>query len=102
MMRGKTTSTGIRGKILDPLRNFKHEVMEVPEWDSAKVIVRALSAGDWLEYRRRALQQVDAARIAAGLSPQAEEGQNETALDIFSTPLYAFVLARTSARKASS
>lgn len=95
MMRGKTTSTGIRDKILDPLRNFKHEVMEVPEWDSAKVIVRALSAGDWLEYRRRALQQVDAARIAAGLSPQAEEGQSEPALDIFSTPLYAFVLART-------
>ena len=95
MMRGKTTSTGIRGKILDPLRNFKHEVMEVPEWDSAKVIVRALSAGDWLEYRRRALQQVEAARIGAGLSPQAEEGQSEPALDIFSTPLYAFVLART-------
>ena len=94
-MRGKTTSTGIRGKILDPLRNFKHEVMEVPEWDSAKVIVRALSAGDWLEYRRRALQQVEAARIAAGLSPQAVEGQSEPALDIFSTPLYAFVLART-------
>ena len=94
-MRGKTTSTGIRDKILDPLRNFKHEVMEVPEWDSAKVIVRALSAGDWLEYRRRALQQVEAARIAAGLSPQAEEGQSEPALDIFSTPLYAFVLART-------
>lgn len=95
MMRGKTTSTGIRDKILDPLRNFKHEVMEVPEWDSAKVIVRALSAGDWLEYRRRALQQVEAARIGAGLSPQAEEGQSEPALDIFSTPLYAFVLART-------
>ena len=95
MMRGKTISTGIRDKILDPLRNFKHEVMEVPEWDSAKVIVRALSAGDWLEYRRRAMQQVEAARIAAGLSPQAEEGQSEPALDIFSTPLYAFVLART-------
>lgn len=95
MMRGKTSSAGIRGKILDPLRNFKHEEVEVPEWDSAKVIVRALSAGDWLEYRRRAVQQVEAARIAAGLSPQAEEGQGEPALDIFSTPLYAFVLART-------
>ena len=94
-MRGKTTSTGIRDKILDPLRNFKHEVMEVPEWDSAKVIVRALSAGDWLEYRHRALQQVEAARIAAGLSPHAEEGQSDPALDIFSTPLYAFVMART-------
>ena len=94
-MRGKQTASSIRDKILDPLRNFKHEVMEVPEWDSAKVIVRALSAGDWLEYRRRALQQVEAARIGAGLSPQAEEGQSEPALDIFSTPLYAFVLART-------
>ena len=94
-MREKPSASGIRDKILDPLRNFKHEVMEVPEWDSAKVIVRALSAGDWLEYRHRALQQVEAARIAAGLSPQAEEGQSEPALDIFSTPLYAFVLART-------
>ena len=95
MMRGQTSSADIRGKILDPLRNFKHEVVEVPEWDSAKVIVRALSAGDWLEYRRRAVQQVEAARIAAGLSPHAEEEQSEPALDIFSTPLYAFVLART-------
>ena len=95
MMRGQTTTAGIRGKILDPLRNFKHEVVEVPEWDSAKVIVRALSAGDWLEYRHRALQQVEAARIAAGLSPHAEEGQSDPALDIFSTPLYAFVMART-------
>ena len=94
-MRGKQTASGIRDKILDPLRNFKHEVMEVPEWDSAKVIVRALSAGDWLEYRHRALQQVEAARIAAGLSPHAEEGQSDPALDIFSTPLYAFVMART-------
>lgn len=94
-MRGKQTASSIRDKILDPLRNFKHEVMEVPEWDSAKVIVRALSAGDWLEYRHRALQQVEAARIAAGLSPHAEEGQSDPALDIFSTPLYAFVMART-------
>lgn len=94
-MREKPSASGIRDKILDPLRNFKHEVMEVPEWDSAKVIVRALSAGDWLEYRHRALQQVEAARIAAGLSPHAEEGQSDPALDIFSTPLYAFVMART-------
>lgn len=94
-MREKPSASGIRDKILDPLRNFKHEVMEVPEWDSAKVIVRALSAGDWLEYRHRAVQQVEAARIAAGLSPHAEEGQSDPALDIFSTPLYAFVMART-------
>ena len=94
-MRGKLSSSSIRDKILDPLRNFKHEMVDVPEWDSAKVIVRALSAGDWLEYRRRAVQQVEAARIAAGLSPHAQEGQSEPTLDIFSTPLYAFVLART-------
>ena len=94
-MRGKLSSSSIRDKILDPLRNFKHEMVDVPEWDSAKVIVRALSAGDWLEYRRRAVQQVEAARIAAGLSPHAQEGQSDPALDIFSTPLYAFVMART-------
>lgn len=94
-MGAKPSISCIRDKILDPLRNFKHEVVEVPEWDSAKVIVRALSAGDWLEYRRRAVQQVQTARIAAGLSPHAEEGQSDPALDIFSTPLYAFVLART-------
>ena len=94
-MGAKPSISCIRDKILDPLRNFKHEVVEVPEWDSAKVIVRALSAGDWLEYRRRAVQQVETARIAAGLSPHAEGGQSDPALDIFSTPLYAFVLART-------
>lgn len=42
MMRGKTID-GHSRQDFDPLRNFKHEVMEVPEWDSAKVIVRALS-----------------------------------------------------------
>nr|WP_314400320.1 phage tail assembly chaperone [Pseudomonas lundensis] len=94
-MRGKPSASGIRDKILDPLRNFKHEVMEVPEWDSAKVIVRALSAGDWLEYRRRALQQVKEARAAAGLSPEADNEEQAPDLEIFSTPLYAFVLART-------
>ena len=37
------------------------------------VIVGAGPAGDWLEYRRRAVQQVETARIAAGLSPHAED-----------------------------
>lgn len=95
MIRSKASNSGIRSKILDPLLNFKHEVIEIQEWDCAKVIVRALSAGDWLEYRRRAVQQVETARLAAGLSAQVEDGQNEPNLDIFSTPLYAFVLART-------
>lgn len=94
-MRAKPSATGIRSKILDPLRNFKHEVIEVAEWDSAKVIVRALSAGDWLEYRHRAVQQVQAARVDAGLDAHREDQQSDATLDIFSTPLYAFVLART-------
>ncbi len=95
MMRAKPSISGIRSKILDPLRNFKHEVIVVREWDSAKVIVRALSAGDWLEYRYRAVQQVQAARVAAGLDSQSDDEQSEPALEVFSTPLYAFVLART-------
>ena len=94
-MRTRPSASGIRDKILDPLRNFKHEVVEVPEWDSAKVVVRALSAGDWLEYRRRAVQQAKEARASAGLSPDIEGDEQAPNLEIFSTPLYAFVLART-------
>ena len=94
-MRSKSTASSIRSKILDPLRNFKHVRVVVPEWDSATVIVRALSAGDWLEYRRRAVQQVEDARVAAGLTPQSDEGHSESDLQVFSTPLYALVLART-------
>ncbi|CRM53178.1 Phage tail assembly chaperone [Pseudomonas sp. 31 R 17] len=100
MPRARTSDSDLRDKILDPLRNFKHESVQVEEWEGATVVIRALSAEDWLEYRRRALDQVRQARVAAGLSTQPPvvdgEGQPEEPLiEVFSVPLYAFVLART-------
>ncbi|MGF6096935.1 phage tail assembly chaperone [Pseudomonas sp. 18175] len=100
MPRARTSDSDLRDKILDPLRNFKHESVQVDEWEGATVVIRALSAGDWLEYRRRALEQVRQARVAAGLSeerPVGDEGDQpqEPLIEVFSVPLYAFVLART-------
>jgi len=90
----KSNSSSIRTLALDPLLNFKHELVSVAEWSDAKVIVRALSAGDWVEYRRRALELVQEGRSnvsAAGaeVEPEVLNG------DISSASLYAFVMGRT-------
>lgn len=100
MARSKNAGVqSLRAMALDPIRNFKHEPLDVPEWDGAKVVVMALSAGDWAEYRRRAATAVAAARSAAGLSEVPEDGVDENPaarlVDIDSSPLYAFVLTRT-------
>lgn len=91
----------LRAMALDPMRNFKHERLTIDEWDGAQVVVRALSAGDWLEYRRRAALAVAEARLEAGLPAQAPEEQDgegataEARVEIRSSPLYAFVLVRS-------
>lgn len=101
MARAKAAESGLRAMALDPLRNFKHETVVVDEWGGAQVIVRALSAGDWVEYRRRAAELIAAARVEVGLSAQApvvaegEEALVEPQVDVNSNALYAFVLVRT-------
>lgn len=90
----------LRSMALDPMRNFKHEGLTIDEWEGAKVVVRALSAGDWVEYRRRAAQAVAEAREEAGLPAQKQEPEDaagapsEPMVEIQSSPLYAFVLVR--------
>ena len=85
---------------LDPMRNFKHEALTIDEWEGARVFVRALSAGDWVEYRRRAALAVAEARQDAGLPAQATGSESEDQspleprVEIQSSPLYAFVLVR--------
>ena len=85
---------------LDPMRNFKHEALTIDEWEGARVVVRALSAGDWVEYRRRAALAVAEARQDAGLPAQATGSESEDQspleprVEIQSSPLYAFVLVR--------
>ena len=85
---------------LDPMRNFKHEALTIDEWEGARVVVRALSAGDWVEYRRRAALAVAEARQDAGLPAQAiaseseDQSPLEPRVEIQSSPLYAFVLVR--------
>ncbi|MBP0661863.1 phage tail assembly chaperone, partial [Mycobacterium tuberculosis] len=61
----------LRSMALDPMRNFKHERLTIDEWEGAQVVVRALSAGDWVEYRRRAALAVAEARQDAGLPAQS-------------------------------
>ena len=101
MARVKAVESGIRALALDPLRNFKHETVAVAEWGGALVTVRALSAGDWVEYRRRAAELVSAARVEAGLSAhvvevdEGEESPPEPQVEVNANLLYAFVLVRT-------
>jgi len=93
MARTKPAEGGLRAKALDPLRNFRHETISVPEWD-ASVIVRAMSAGDWLDYRLRSVNLVTKAREAAGLGA-AEDGSGLEGIDLPVAQLYALVIVRT-------
>ena len=101
MARVKAAESGLRAFALDPLRNFKHETVAVAEWGGALVTLRALSAGDWVEYRRRAAELVSAARVEAGLSAhmveaaEGEESPPEPQVEVIANLLYAFVLVRT-------
>lgn len=101
MARVKAAESGLRAFALDPLRNFKHETVAVAEWGGALVTLRALSAGDWVEYRRRAAELVSAARVEAGLSAhvveaaEGEESPPEPQVEVNANLLYAFVLVRT-------
>jgi hypothetical protein len=102
MARAKSeVSLDLRSMALDPVRNFKHESLTVNEWDGAKVVIRALSAGDWVEYRRRAALAVAEARMESGLPAQRpviedeDESATEAPVEIQSSPLYAFVLVRS-------
>lgn len=96
MARQKAAEGGsIRQKALHPVSNFKHEAVVVPEWGET-VVIRAMSAGDWTDYRRRSLDFITAAREAAGLPAVAEEGTGESAqLDVSAAQIYALVLVRT-------
>ncbi|NNA69625.1 phage tail assembly chaperone [Pseudomonas gessardii] len=100
MARAKAGAVGLRAMALDPMRNFKHERLTIEEWDGAQVVVRALSAGDWVEYRRRASLAVAEARQDAGLPAQnsapedVEDAPIEPRVEVQSSPLYAFVLVR--------
>ena len=45
-------AAGLRGLAVDPLAGFAHETVTVPQWQDARVIVRAPSAGDHLFHIR--------------------------------------------------
>lgn len=60
-----TKQSNIRALATDPLVPFKHERVTVAEWDNAELIVRQLTAGDWVDYR----VAISAARDAAGVEP---------------------------------
>jgi len=76
--------SNIRALATDPLAPFKHERVTVPEWEGQTVVVRALTAGDWADYRA----EIAKARRAAG----ADEPD---ALPVNVIPATALVLVRT-------
>ncbi|GEM_PF-1445111 len=61
--RKAAPAASLRAQVVDPFRNLKSEVVDVPEW-GAKVVVRGLKLGEWREYNR----------MAALLSPALAEG----------------------------
>lgn len=64
--------SNIRALATAPLAPFKHERVTVPEWvqdgKPAEVIIRQLTAGDWMDYRA----EIAKAREAAGIEPGEE------------------------------
>ncbi|MFY2060253.1 phage tail assembly chaperone [Achromobacter xylosoxidans] len=64
----------VRGLASDPLAGFKHESVVVPEWEGARVIIRAPSAGDHLFHIR-------AIWAAAGVNPGEGEDIVRAKLD---------------------
>ncbi|WFF40394.1 phage tail protein [Salinicola endophyticus] len=43
----------IRGLALSPLAGYRHESVEVAEWDGAIVVLREPSAGDWTAWQAK-------------------------------------------------
>lgn len=77
---------GIRALATAPLAPFKHERVTVPEWEGAKLVVRQMTAGDWIDYRAA----IARAREAAGVEPgEAAE------VPVNVIPATALVLVRT-------
>lgn len=87
--RKAAPAASLRAQVVDPFRNLKSEVVDVPEW-GAKVVVRGLKLGEWREYNR----------MAALLSPALAEGDAQPAAEREREPweafgidaLYAFVV----------
>lgn len=75
----------IRALATAPLAPFKHERVTVPEWNNADVVVRALTAGDWADYRTA----IAKARKVAG-----DEGEGPV-LPVNVIPATSLVLVRT-------
>lgn len=70
----KNLARTLRGRASDPLAGFQHEVVTVPEWEGAKVIVRAPSPGDHL-FHIRAIWE------AAGVNPGEDQDAIRAKLD---------------------
>jgi len=80
------TKHGIRALATASLAPFKHERVTVDEWEGAKLIVRQMTAGDWIDYRAA----IARARDAAGLEPGEA---SEVPVNVI--PATALVLVRT-------
>lgn len=80
------TKQGIRALATAPLAPFKHERVTVDEWEGAKLVVRQMTAGDWIDYRAA----IARARDAAGLEPGET---SEVPVNVI--PATALVLVRT-------
>lgn len=76
--------SNIRALATAPLAPFKHERVTVPEWEGQAVVVRALTAGDWADYR----SEIAKARRASGA-----DGDDPLPVNVI--PATALVLVRT-------
>ncbi|HEY4529385.1 MAG TPA: phage tail assembly chaperone [Luteimonas sp.] len=77
--------SNLRALATAPLAPFKHERVTVPEWENAQLVVRALTAGDWADYRTA----IAKARQAAGAGDE-----EAPALPVNVIPATALVLVR--------
>lgn len=79
-------TSNLRKLATDPFAQLKHERVSVPEWEHADLVVRQLTAGDWIDYRAA----IARARELAGI--QQDE---EATVPVNIIPATALVLVRT-------
>ncbi|MCQ4257475.1 phage tail assembly chaperone [Stutzerimonas stutzeri] len=86
--RKKPVDGGLRAAIIDPWRNLRHEIIDVPEW-GAKVVLRGLTIAEWREYNRMAVTLATAAETPADEAEPREPAPWEAHGD---RALFAFLL----------
>lgn len=74
--------SSLRALATDTLAPFKREPVTVPEWENAKLVVRAMTGGDWIDYRAEIARARQKAIKDSGIAPDDLAAENEQLRDV--------------------